>query len=70
MRDYDRDGGRWCMWAQKEVMDGYTDSSHVPHAQGTGTPASETQRAGKATAPRRRGLYRYLLLCMRVVDGC
>jgi len=69
MRDDDGNGGRWCMWAQKEVMDGYTDSSHVPCTQGTGTPAPETQRAGKATAPRGRGLYRYLLLCMGVVDG-
>jgi len=66
MRDDNGNVGRWPMWAQ-EVMDGYTDSSHVPGTQGTGTPAPETQRAGKATAPRGRGLYRYLLLFMRLV---
>jgi hypothetical protein len=52
MQDDDGDDARWCMWAQKEVMDGYTDSSHVPCTQGTGTHASETQRPGEATAPR------------------
>jgi len=62
MRGDDGEGGRWCMWAQKEVVDGYTSSSHVPRTQRTGTPAPETQRAGEPTAPRRRSLYRYLPL--------
>ena len=47
MRGDDGDGSRWCMWAQKEVMNGYTDSSCVPCAQGTGTPAPELNGLAK-----------------------